>query len=250
MRREVSVRLFCVFCLISLLLSFQELKAENIQPATVSKDMVWVASDGLRREVFHSAWQDGAWSQPAQISHSEADKISPSMDVAKDGTRYLVWTAVDGTGHHIHYATFADKKWSDARSIPGLPSSCTGAFVTSDKDGTVWVVFSGNNDGDDDVYVTRFKDGQWTEISLVHPDNDTPDINPTLDVAANGKLTAFWEGFRGGSYIMLQSSWNGSSWLPEQPVTGVVNELASSVEQDEIPEFVEDKSMVFIRSYK
>ncbi|MDY0041745.1 MAG: hypothetical protein RBS57_15640 [Desulforhabdus sp.] len=213
-------------------------------------DMVWAASDGLRREIFFSTRQGGTWSQPVQITYDNADNVAPSIDTSPDGTKFVVWTAIDETGQHIRYATCSGSKWSAPSTVPGVPNNSTGAFISVDKDGIVWIAFAGNDDGDDDIYTIRMADKKWSKISLVHADNDAPDIDPFLEVSAEKTLQVFWEGFREGQYLKLLASWTGQSWLPEERQAESPKEQIDDIEAIEIPVFVEDKSMLFTRSYQ
>lgn len=243
--RNCIVILFaCVFAFLG------DIRAATSAETGGHKDLVWAASDGMRREIYFSTNQSGEWSRPIQITNDNADNVSPSIDTTPDGTKYIFWTALDVSGPQIRYATSSGSGWSDPKTIPSLPSASTGAFGAVDKAGKIWVVFTGNDDGDDDIYFTRLIGKEWTKISLVHADNDVPDINPILEVTADKTLRVFWESYKdGGKYIRRQAAWAGKEWV-EEPVKDGVNDQAAESEVADIPDFVGDKSMVFTRSYE
>ena len=244
MRKSIAIWVVCMFSFLG------DIQTATSAEAGGHKDMVWSASDGMRREIFFSSRQNGVWTQPVQITDDHADNISPSIDTTPDGTKYIVWTALDESGQHVRYATSSGSGWSDPKTVPGLPSASTGAFVTMDKNGMVWIVFTGNDDGDDDIYFTRLIEKKWTTISLVHADNDVPDINPFLDVTGDKTLRVYWESYGdGGKYIRRQAAWTGKGWIEEQ-AEDVGDGQEAEAELADLPDFVEDKSMVFTRSYQ
>lgn len=224
-------------------------RMETVWP--VSRDVVWSASDGVRREVFFSSLINENWTEPFQITYDNADNLSPSIDRTPQGTRYVIWAAVDQTGHTIRYAVADGDDWSEARTIPELPWTATTPFISVGPDGDIWVVFSGNNGDDDDIYYTRLVGTTWTKPARVHAENETPDIHPYFEIDEMGRMQVTWEGYRGDRYRMLRSVWNGEGWEEELLLEDGVDTESVGEEPpaSEIPEFVEDRLHAFLRVY-
>lgn len=217
----------------------------------VTKDMVWSATDGLRQEIFFSSWKNNAWSTPVQVTNNNADNLAPCIDTAGDGKKYLVWLSVEGQSQEIQYAVFDGTQWSEAKTLPSLPAHPGAPFVAVDDKGVVWVVFAGNENDDDDIYSTRFINGKWSASQRVNVENESPDIDPFIEITRDKRVAVTWSGFRENTYVTLQSVWDGKKWQAET----VVAEDKKSVETDDqesqmpLPDFVTDKKQVFTRSY-
>ncbi len=218
---------------------------------SVSRDLVWSASDGVRREVFFSSLINENWTEPFQITYDNADNLTPSIDRTSQGIRYVVWAALDQTGHTIRYAVSEGSGWSESRTIPELPWTATTPFISVGPDGDIWVVFAGNNGDSDDIYYTRLAGTTWTKPERVHAENQVPDIQPYLEIDDTGRMLVTWEGYREDQYRMLRSVWNGEGWeeevlLEDQDDT---ESIADESGTTEIPEFVEDRLHAFLRVY-
>lgn len=224
-------------------------RAETVGPA--SRDLVWSASDGVRREVFFSSLINQSWTEPFQITYDNADNLSPSIDRTSQGIRYVVWGALDQTGHTIRYAFSEGNGWSAPQLIPELPWTSTTPFISAGPDGEIWVVFTGNNGDDDDIYYTRLAGATWTKPERVHAQNETPDINPYFEIDEIGRLLVTWEGYRGDRYRMLRSVWNGEGWDEELLLeeSAEAESIGDEPNDSEIPEFVEDRLHTFLRVY-
>ena len=227
---------------------------EENKGVAVDRDMVWSAYDGLRREIFFSTQKKGgAWSEPAQLTNSNADNLLPCIVSAPDGKKYVVWTAMEDTRLNVRYAVFDGAAWSEPANIPGVPENTTMPFVAADDNGVLWLVLAGNDGaGQDDVYSIRLQNGQWSKALTVNSSNDVPDVNPFIEIARNGVIQVTWEGFRNNDYTLLNSQWQGDRWSEEQPLPQEDREKMrqerKKTEEEVLPEFVQDRSMLFIRS--
>ncbi|MBM9538005.1 hypothetical protein [Desulfobulbus alkaliphilus] len=240
--------------LICLLLASTGWTEEVDKPETVwsaSRDLIWSASDGLRREIFFSSLINQKWTEPFQVTYDNADNLTPSIDRTSRGMRYAVWAAVDQTGHIIRYAVSEKGGWSEARTIPELPWTATTPFISVGPDDDIWVVFAGNNGDSDDIYYTRLAGTAWTKPERVHAENQVPDIQPYLEIDDTGRMLLTWEGYRGDRYRTLRSVWNGEGW-GEEFLLEEDGDAESALEEpstSEIPEFVEDRLHAFLRVY-
>lgn len=221
------------------------------QPKDNAKDMVWAASDGVRHAIYISTWSNNNWSSPVKVTTDNTDNITPCIDVAADGTKYLVWTTVDPKGHRIRYAVFSGKAWSAPQDLPEQPEGANAPFVAVDDAGVAWVVFTGNDGVDDDIYFARLVKGKWSKAARVNAPNQTPDMNPYIEITTDNTVVATWQGFRGEGYAMLQSVWSKGKWQAEQAVSEetLLTEDNITAPEEALPDFVEDKRQVFTRSY-
>ena len=234
----------------ALIFSHNPASAAN-QQSDNTKDMVWAASDGVRHAIYISTWSNNKWSSPIKVTTDNTDNITPCIDVAADGTKYLVWTTVDTKGHRIRYAVYSGKTWSAPKELPDQPEGANAPFVAVDDAGVAWVVFTGNDGVDDDIYFSRLVKGAWSKPARINAPNQTPDMNPYIEITTGNTVVATWQGFRGEGYTMLQSVWSKGKWQAEEAVaeeTALAEEDTAST-QDTIPDFVEDKRQVFTRSY-
>ena len=222
------------------------------QQSDNTKDMVWAASDGVRHAIYISTWSNNNWSDPVKVTTDNTDNITPCIDVAADGTKYLVWTTVDTKGHRIRYAVYSGNSWSAPKELPDQPEGANAPFIAVDDASVAWVVFTGNDGVDDDIYCSRFVKGAWSKPSRVNAPNQTPDMNPYIEITASNTVVATWQGFREEGYTMLQSVWSKGKWQAEEPAAAedaAPAEEDATATQDTIPDFVVDKRQVFTRSY-
>ena len=226
---------------------------QDTQAIAVERDMVWSAYDGQRREIFFSSQgKGGVWSEPVQLTNSNADNLLPCIVSTPDGKKYVVWTAMEDTQLSVMYAVFDGAAWTEPADIPGMPANTTMPFVAADDNGILWLVFVGNDGtGQDDVYSIRLQNGQWGKALAINSSNDVPDVNPFIEIAQTGAIQVTWEGFRNNDYTLLSSQWQGDRWSEEQPLPQGDKEKMQQdrkmMEKELLPEFVEDRSMLFIR---
>ena len=221
---------------------------------TVNRDMVWSAYDGLRREIYFSSQEKGGrWTEPVQLTNSNADNILPCIVAIPGGKKFVVWTAAEQADLSVRYAIFDGKTWSEAKAIPGLPESTTMPFVAVDNAGAVWLVCAGNDGaGQDDIYCIRLHNDAWGKAFRVNAENNVPDVNPFIEIGQDGTIQVTWEGFRNNGYTLLSTRWLGDRWAEEQVLsqtdTEKLQQNRKQAEEETLPDFVEDRSMLFIRT--
>lgn len=224
------------------------------QALVAGRDMVWSAYDGLRREIYFSSQEKGGrWTEPLQLTNGNADNILPCVVTTPDGKKYVVWTAMEGADLAVHYAAFNGTAWSEAQAVPGLPELSTMPFVAVDDAGALWLVFVGNDGSHhDDIYCIQLQKDSWGKALQVNAENDVPDVNPFIEIDQDGVVLVTWEGFRGNGYTLLTARWLGDRWSEEQALrpeeVEQLQQERRQAEEEPLPEFVEDRSMLFIRS--
>jgi hypothetical protein len=148
----------------------------------------------------------------------------------------LVWA--EGNGHReleIWAAPRQGDGWGASELIAarGPGSQVAPAAVVLD-DGSwlaVWAAYDGR---DDEILCSHRRDGEWSVPARVHPDNDVPDLVPTLVPIDDGAMVA-WSWFDGNDYRLRLSRWRDQAWSTPQ----TMGERGSTE-----PEFIESEGAV------
>jgi hypothetical protein len=114
---------------------------------------------------------------------------------------FAVWTA-DWTGDGF-----------DAPVVlsPAAAGTQTGLAGAALHDGT-WLLVWSAFDGDDDELMWSLRgDEGWSPPRRVAPDDDRPDITPSVLATDDGALLA-WSRFEGGQYRLALASWRDGEW--------------------------------------
>ncbi len=101
----------------------------------------------------------------------------------------------------LWYTLWNGERWKRPRKVaPAVKGSQLSLSAAVLSDGSWLVVWSRFDGTDDEVFWTRREGDQFTPIRRASPDNQVPDINPTLVASENGALLAWsrWdeEGYR------------------------------------------------------
>ena len=236
------------------MLAVGALAVEKAETAVaVGRDMVWADYEGQRRDIYFSTQaKDGAWSEPLRISDGKTDSLLPCIVNTAAGGKFVVWTVMEDARLGIRYAVFDGEEWSEPQLVPGMPRDATMPFVAADDAGVVWLVFVGNDGaGQDDIYCVRLQEGRWTKPERVNAPNEAPDIHPFIEIDRDGDIQVTWEGFRGDGYVPLTTRRRDGEWTAEEPLP---QEDGEALEQnrkrfaeEQLPDFVRDRSMLFMR---
>ncbi|MCP4202956.1 MAG: hypothetical protein GY769_13620 [bacterium] len=86
-------------------------------------------------------------------------------------------------------------------------------------DGSWLVLWAGYDGTDDDIFWSRRVNRTWSQPRRLHPDNQVPDILPT--VAAHGNSAhAAWSFFDGNDYRTRTARWSGTGWTSGPTLAG------------------------------
>jgi len=210
-------------------------------------DVVWSTSDGSRTEIFYTNQLDGKWSEPTQITDDYYDNMYPVVDRDQSGSPWVFWTAYSGGSMELRYAIAENGAWQDSETLASELKTNVAPSVIIDDEDVVWVVWSANNGGLDDIYFASSKNDTWTEPARVHPENTVADMLPEIGKDGTGSLAVSWQRLQDGEPVMLMSTFNDGEWsdaaVPE------VEETESAEEIVELPDFIKNTSMVFVRIY-
>lgn len=228
--------------------------ASNLKKQPARMELVWAENDGLRYEVYASSFNNKRWSEAVKVTDDNADNLHPCVDTGSDGDgrKWLVWTAIDQDGPTIKHAVFDKGQWSEPETIPSQLSSNIAPAVMVDTSNIPWVVWAGNDGDDDDIYFTRFIREKWEDVRQINESNDVPDVSPLIELSETKQPQVTWEGYHNGKYRLVRSTWDGKRW--GQQVELEEEHLQDEEEQPEkdiplLPDFVQDREQVFLRTY-
>jgi hypothetical protein len=211
-------------------------------------DLVWSTSDGQRMEIYYAHRLNGVWAEPVRITDDYYDNMYPVIDRDSTGTRWLFWTAYSNGRMELRYTSGRDGTWRESTTLADRMKTNISPSVVIDKEDTVWVAWSANDGGVDDIYVA-FKDkNSWSEPAMPHAPNDVPDILPEVGLEDSGNPEVTWQSLQNGALLTLTSRFSGEQWS-EPEVSENSEPVESHSETLELPAFVNNTSMVFVRVY-
>jgi len=182
-------------------------KAQNIRA-----DLVWAQSDGLRDEIFLSAFKNGRWGKTVPITDDNADNLHPAVDQTSNGTRWIAWTAVEDGVYSILARSWRNEQLGEVMVVSqGLTMNIYPTVIV-DRSDTVWIVWSGNAGANDDIFYSRLVDSKWQQPRPVHQANQVPDIRPEVSLNSDGMPVVRWQRFVDGSYHEIESHWLDRAW--------------------------------------
>ncbi len=241
------------FCrLLSFICFFVFVGSLSCYAADKQVDAVWVEADGIRHEIFFSTFSEGTWSDPVQLTDDYFDNLHPVVDRDSHGKHWVFWTASDAGKLTLHYTSSTDDGWADIKEVPVELNSSIAPSVVIAADDVLWLAWAGNTGGQDDIYVTTLHNGEWGKAVMVHPENEVPDILPTITLDAAKQLSVRWKTFQNGAYVTVQSTWDGRKWSSPEQVEAVETTAADSLQAEKdipVPEFLKDDDRAFVRLY-
>ncbi len=223
-------------------------------PATSSEadvDVVWSAASGGSHEIFYVTRLAGQWSAPQMVTDDRYDNQHPVIDRDHLGRLWVAWTAYDNRRMEIRYSVGSDGSWQYSAAVASsLPINISPSLVVGD-DGVVWLAWSASDNGPDDIYVSTNAGGIWSEPARVHAENDRIDVLPVIEIDADGTPMVFWKGLTENGYMTFYSRFAEGAWGEEQALAVEEAEATDEDEETELelPAFVEQSGMVFIRLY-
>ena len=214
-------------------------------------DVVWSQSDGIRPEIFYTSRAAGNWSEPEMVTDDYYDNMHPVIDRDSNGVRWLFWSAYDSQRTEIRYTSGSSGEWQGSGTLADTMAANNAPSVVIGKDDTIWVVWAGNDGGLDDIYYASGVAGKFSETNRLHGPNESPDVLPVVELNENDLPVVSWKQMQEGRYVTVRSEFDGSAW--SEPVTVQEEEqqgsASGSEEMIELPEFVTNSGLVFIRSY-
>jgi hypothetical protein len=166
---------------------------------------LWLARGGPRgwREVAPPAERVGAWRQ------------GPALIAGNGEVAGLAW--LEGDAHDrfaVRFAPWDGERFGPATTLappgPGSQLALSGAALA---DGRLLLVWAGYDGSDDEIWSAVGRDGAWSAPERVAPDDEAPDITPTLVAEGRGALVA-WSRFDGSEYRLVLARFDGGRFGP------------------------------------
>ncbi len=218
---------------------------------TMKASIAFSQYDGTRQEIFVAAYDGTSWSAPEQVTYDHAENVHPVLSVDQGGNFFLCWTSSDEGSISVKYSRNTGDAWSEAKTLVTDFESSTSPAVAVDSDNVIWIVFSGDVGEYDDIYYIQFDAEADAKAEKQNPvrvnaSNDSPDIKPSIVINDDGNPVVTWEGYRGDSYVLLQSTWDGSQWGKEKIITAedAIEEEDESDALPALPDYVQEDSHV------
>lgn len=236
--------------LIFVIVGLPAIASESVSELEGDIDVVWSSSDGIKMEIYYSQRHKGGWLKPVQVTDDYYDNMYPVIDRDSSGKRWIFWTAYDRGRMEIHYTSGDGEEWSTADVLSSDNKTNISPSVVIDDQDRIWVAWSANNGDLDDIMYAFYQNGFWSDPTTVHDPNEDPDLLPVIEIGGDGVPQVRWQAVRAGENVILLSKWIDNEWsIPKI-------EAAKSRENDdkeenslELPSFVNQTSMVFIRLY-
>ncbi len=216
-------------------------------------DIVWSGEDVTGQQIYFTSYHSdkAAWSSPAKVTDDAYRNGHPVIDADQNGKKWLVWIAGSSTDYLIHYAVSKGDGWSVPATIPLQLKVNLAPSVAVDASGAPWVAWSANDGGQDEIYCATYAAGEWTPLMQVNARNRVPDILPKITIDTERGPLVTWQGFRDGSYVRLQSTWNGESWAEEEVVLSETEDSTPAVYRAVVnmPSFIAQPEQAYLRVY-
>lgn len=217
-------------------------------------DVVWSREDATSQQIYFSSCRsaESGWSSPVKVTNDSYRNGHPVIDTGLNEKSWLIWTAGSGTDYMIRYSVGKDDIWSEPAAIPSQLTVNLAPSVVVDTSAVTWVAWSANDGGQDEIYFSKYSGNTWTTPMRVNSGNEVPDILPEIALNAEGTPLVTWQGFRNGSYVQLQSTWDGEAWSDEVEIQTTSQEIAAEANGSivNMPSFIEHPEEAFLRVYK
>jgi hypothetical protein len=176
-------------------------------------------------ELWYASSSDGSnWSAPAVIPGAASD-VGPALDQL-NGLEYAAWKGSNGDPE-IYYSSAGTSGWAPQQLIPG--GSDVGPSLAQ-YNNLLYAAWKGSN-GDQEIWYSSFDGSGWAAQQVI-PGVAT-DVGPSLaawdvDSGGDGRLYAAWVGGDGDPRLFY-SSFDGSTWAPQQVIPGVGSSVGPSL---------------------
>ena len=211
-------------------------------------DVVWSTSDGQRMEIYYAHKKEGIWAEPVRVTDDYYENVFPVIDRDSTGKRWVFWTAYNNGSMELHYATGENDDWQESETLADEMKTNISPSVIIDKQDTVWVVWSANSGDLDDIYFAFNEKNSWSEPATLHARNSVPDMLPEIGLDGSGHPAVTWKTFKDGKTATVTSRLTDHEWTVPQ-IKEIVQADQESEETLELPSFVNNSSMVFVRVY-
>ncbi len=200
-------------------------------------------------DLYFTILDHGEWATPMVISDAPFPDILPTIGADTHGDVWVAWIQLHGVSGKLKFRRKIKGNWQPIQNLAtGFKTNMAPTLVV-DQEGIPWIAWAGVQNQDEDIYFSHWQGNRWTKPTLVHPDNDVPDILPELSLSPEGTPQINWTGFNGRKYIEYTSKWDGSVWKFQRDKTLLSRLDIQKKEQQaaasaNLPTFITDLSQV------
>lgn len=212
-------------------------------------DLVWSTSDGQRMEIFYANKKNGDWSEPVRITDDYYNNMYPVIDRDNSGKRWVFWTAYNDGRMELRYTTGNNDEWQESVTLTDEKKTNISPSLVIDKEDTVWVVWSANDGGLDDIYFAVNSEENWSEPQQLHDLNSVADMLPVIELDDSGSPAVKWQSMTDGELTVVASTFADDEWTDPAITEPVEAAEPTDDEIIELPSFINNTSMVFVRVY-
>jgi hypothetical protein len=185
---------------------------------------VWKGND-IDEQLWYASFDGSNWSAPAVIPGA-GSSVGPAVDIY-NGLEYAAWKGSDGDPR-LWYSSVGTSGWAPPQVIPGAGSDVGPSLAQYDD--LLYAAWKGSN-GDPAIWYSSFDGSGWAPQQVIPSVGSS--VGPSLagwDVASggNGQLYAAWVGADGDTNLYY-SSFDGSTWAPQQPIRGVASDVGPAL---------------------
>ncbi len=200
-------------------------------------------------EVFYAQRKDGVWLDPVQISDDYYDNMYPVIDRDSSGRRWIFWTAYDNDTMELHFTAGLEGDWQPRETLETGRQTNISPSVVVDPEDRVWLTWSANDGGLDDIMYAYYKDGSWSDPALVHEENEVADLLPVIDIDQAGSPVVTWRVLEDGETLTVKSRWTEGEFSEPEILKAEKEDEEDETDLLELPSYVKNSSMIFIRRY-
>ncbi len=191
--------------------------AGNALLAWSASDNAWIASQA----------SGGGWAAPYQL---ESSSVEPALAVAAGGAGQgvVAWTMLNSGSSPLTFTTLgATVSLSSAGLTAGASqtlTSSTSQFIAAAMRGDQAMVLEGGEQ-QSNLYTLALSNGVWGTAQTITNLGANAYVEPTLAINSSGQAVLLWQGAAAVSSddyagTLQASFWNGSSWSPQQTISG------------------------------
>ncbi len=196
---------------------------EDDHPSVSSRDgrvwMAWVSyseTEGTSH-IYVRSFENGAWSEPRQITESPGDCHKPTIVVDEQSTVWVAWPAqIAGNWDIYGRVRKAGRAWSKTErwtndAGPDLAPRLAAAGAR------VMLVWQGMRRNHFDILYRIHSASAWSQEGFV-TENPANDWEPVVAATKAGAFFVAWDSYRGDYDVLLRTMSDGR-WSEEMPVT-------------------------------
>ena len=172
--------------------------------------IVWRDTRDGQKEIYHTVWQDTAWSIPVNVSQTPGNSILPAIERDTFGNLYLVYADSTSGNWEILFQAYNDSTWSSPVNIS--QSSGKSFYPTIGVYGnTVYVYWEEEMDSSYEIIGKTWDGVAWSPF-INASQNVTPSRHPSLAYPYSADSYGLaWRDSSNGYYDILTLGGNGGT---------------------------------------